>query len=231
MLIGQVTDPAGHASQRSYAMKARLDAAVAAGICALALLACREKRKATPIPPSPAPVATEATKTTPIGLERGEIQAGTDSAGLARRAIVRVSPGFSATEVTRLENGTAIGIVQHMSGGWLHVRWPYPSGTNAGYVHKDVVSLGAGSSASRGPVAGGPCTSAQESTTSSCRCADGKSSTMVCLGRSLTWSACNCSQRPAAMPTIQPDQKGFCQKDSDCRAPYRCGFQGNCMLL
>lgn len=113
------------------------------------------------------------TKTTSVTLERGEIQAGKDAAGLVRRAIVRRGPEFGAAEVTRLESGAPIGIVRHLSAGWLEIRWPYPSGSNARFVHKDVVSLGA-SSGTRptitplGPRPGGPCTQGQESTTKPC---------------------------------------------------------------
>jgi hypothetical protein len=167
--------------------------------------------------------------------ERGEVQAGRSASGLLQRGIVRNAPSFGAQEVARLDSGTAVAILGRADGGWLEVRWPYPSGTRTGFIHRDVVRTEASttrtSPVASGPRPGGPCTEAQSSTTASCRCPDGKSSTMVCLPRPLTWSACDCQKSAAKLPQYQPDQKGLCSADSDCRAPYRCGFQGNCMLL
>lgn len=85
------------------------------------------------------------------------------------------------------------------------------------------------------PRPGGPCTSAQEAQTRLCRCADGTSGDMVCFGRSLTWSACSCEKvaapAPAPRPKVNPNKRWPCTADSDCNAPYKCGFQGNCMML
>lgn len=202
-------------------------------------LACKDRPK--PAPPAPAVATTAGAQVThekpPPAPERGEVQGGRSASGLLQRGIVRNAPSFGAQEVARLDSGTAVAILDRTQGGWLEIRWPYPSGAHRGFIHRDVVQTGGQTSTTRsapaaaGPLPGGPCTEAQGSTTAPCRCPDGKSSTMVCLPRPLTWSACDCPKRAAKLPQYQPDQKGFCSADSDCRAPYRCGFQGNCMLL
>lgn len=71
---------------------------------------------------------------------RAVISAPDTPGGGARRGIVRSGPSFKASEITRLDNGTAIAVDQQLAGGWLRVRWPYPSGTSSGYIHQDVVT-------------------------------------------------------------------------------------------
>lgn len=70
---------------------------------------------------------------------RAVIQSPPTKAGVERRGIVRSAPSFEAAEVTRLTNGTEIAVIQQLPNGWLHVGWPYPSGSSRGYIHQDVV--------------------------------------------------------------------------------------------
>jgi hypothetical protein len=79
-------------------------------------------------------------KSSTTTVARGTIAAPPDPNGSPRRGIVRSSPDFKAAEVTRLDNGTAIAIDEKLSGGWLKIHWPYPSGGSQGYIHHDVVS-------------------------------------------------------------------------------------------
>ncbi|MCA9622107.1 MAG: hypothetical protein KC731_23950 [Myxococcales bacterium] len=81
------------------------------------------------------------------------------------------------------------------------------------------------------PRPGGPCTSAEEATSRTCSCGGGRQGKMFCFGRSLTWSACDCP-KPAPKPAaVNPNKRWPCASDADCNAPFRCGFQGNCMML
>lgn len=115
-----------------------------------ALLACKEDD------PAPAPVATVAAQPAAAqpaaapqpaaqpaapALEKAVIQAGNNPGGGPRRGIVKQRAAFGAPEVTRLTNGTEVGIVKRIHGGWLEIRWPYPAGTNQGFIHQDVVSM------------------------------------------------------------------------------------------
>jgi hypothetical protein len=212
---------------------------VALALVVSVMLACKDRPR--PAPPAPAAPTTRGAGVSPAkppaAPERGEVQAGRTASGLPQRGIVRNAPSFGGQEVARLDSGTAIAILDRARDGWLEIGWPYPSGTRRGFIHRDVVqtreqpSTARSAPAAAGPRPGGPCTEVQGSTTATCRCPDGKSSTMVCLPRPLTWSACDCPKPAPKLPQYQPDQKGLCTADSDCRAPYRCGFQGNCMLL
>jgi hypothetical protein len=228
-----------HSWQLMLPRTRRLGWAVAPALL-LVLLACKQRSA-----PDPAPAATTAApppgavESVSAPVPRAVVQAGKGKNGAPRRGIVRAEPRLDAAEITRLDSGTAVGIVEKAHGAWLKIRWPYPSGANVGFIHADVVRVDAAPLAVASPPApaavsprpGGPCSAAQESSTALCRCPDGRSARMVCLPRSLTWSACDCAGRAAKLPDVQPDQRGFCSRDADCRAPYRCGFQGTCMIL
>ena len=75
-----------------------------------------------------------------VSASRAVIAAPAAPGGGARRGIVRSGPNFKASEVARLDNGTVVAVDQQLAAGWLMVRWPYPSGTNSGYIHQDVVT-------------------------------------------------------------------------------------------
>jgi hypothetical protein len=108
------------------------------------------------------------------------------------RGIVRVSPAFNAAKVTELLRGTVVTIVESSSDGlWRRVRWS-EGGGGEGWMHQDVLSEGGPPRPkAANPVPGGSCTD-NDTNPLSCTCAGGRRGTMVCLGRSLTWSACSC---------------------------------------
>ena len=90
-------------------------------------IAPETKTKQVSAPGAPATAGVHAT-----------IAAGNEPGGAPRRGIVRASPDFKGAEVTRLTNGTAIGIDERIHGGWLKIHWP-PGGGATGYIHRDVV--------------------------------------------------------------------------------------------
>jgi hypothetical protein len=61
--------------------------------------------------------------------------------GSPRRGIVRESADFNAPEVTRLNNGTQLTVIDAPSNGWHHVSWPPGEDTSEGYIHGDVLSV------------------------------------------------------------------------------------------
>lgn len=68
------------------------------------------------------------------------INAPNGSDGSPRRGIVRSAPDFNAAEVTRLNNGTKLNIIEAPEKGWYHVSWPIESDDNEGYIHGDVIT-------------------------------------------------------------------------------------------
>lgn len=76
----------------------------------------------------------------PPAAPRAVVAAPDNADGSPRRGIVRSAPNFKASEVNRLDNGTAIAIDEQLAGGWLRVHWPYPRGSSTGFIHQDVVA-------------------------------------------------------------------------------------------
>jgi len=82
-----------------------------------------------------------ATASSLPALPRAVVHPPKTAGGAQVRGIVREEPKFGGEEVTRLDPGTEVGIVERLPGGWCKIRWPYPDGTQEGYIHQDVLRL------------------------------------------------------------------------------------------
>lgn len=110
---------------------------------ALALVGCCGSG-ASNDPPKPDPTTSPANlepaalpvQPTEPSLPTAYIEAPETRTGAPRRGIVRAAPDFKAGEMTRLNNGTQIWILQRGHGGWLQVKW---NGGGPGWIHRDVV--------------------------------------------------------------------------------------------
>lgn len=78
---------------------------------------------------------TKSSDTSTTARATATISAPNNPDGSPRRGIVRSAADFKASEVTRLNNGTSITILEELHGGWLRIEW----NGGSGFIHHDVV--------------------------------------------------------------------------------------------
>jgi len=73
-------------------------------------------------------------------LAKATISVPPNKHGIAQRAIIKDKPGGAGTETARIESGTPVGVIKKAEGGlWVNIRWPWPDGTQEGWVHVNLL--------------------------------------------------------------------------------------------
>jgi hypothetical protein len=141
--------------------------------------ACESPKKSAPSPGAAAP--------RPASGQSG-VMATVEPPPSNRNGVVRAAPAVSADKVTELPRGFVVSVVARSPDGlWRKVQWQ----GGEGWMHQDVlIEPGRRPAPQAGPYPGGPCRDGEPQR--SCTCPNGRRGSMVCFGRSLTWSACDC---------------------------------------